>query len=478
MKLHERCVGTASLCIALCLLCPIAAVGQARFTLPDFLSVALREESDVVRQRDIRDSIALLDVSLSRTALLPSLSVSLSGPKYSQTTSPVTQPDGSVCYRRTNNMSESLSVGLSVPVNPTGGLLSLQSDISAYSKVADAGTTTSVSLNYFRLSFSQPLTFFSENKWNRRLLELSARQKSIESADAYAAEVEESMRAYFNMVICQRKDSLLRHEFEFFERLVARIERECSMGRRLEVELAEAQVKCRELSTALRESANLLTASRMRLFLKYGVMVDDVALWECPEFPSLECGADSMVALAVSKIQILHAYALEAQSKEIERLCRTRWGSPSLSANVGLSSSSSDLSSLASSVGKDYGAGFNFSVSISGLSNHRREMEKARLQGESLQLSHGAQMRDVSLSIREDFSRFDVLRETYFNNVAKEQALLMKLDVVMDKYRLHRVVLDDVEEVLSDISNVRISQIENIREAFLIKASIHKRVTY
>ncbi len=56
--------------------------------------------------------------------------------------------------------------------------------------------------------------------------------------------------------------------------------------------------------------------------------------------------------------------------------------------------------------------------------------------------------------------------------------LLDKREAVVSKYQLRRILLDGVEEVMSKVFQVRISQIENIRDAFLLKLSLMKRMTY
>ena len=178
--------------------------GQIELSLDEFLSLALGDKSEIRRMIDFQSAINQFDYSLSYSSFLPSVSMSLNGPTYSKTISPITQPDGSVCYRRVNNMNESLSISLSVPVNPTGGSLSLQSNVSAYEHFSDGETTLSISMNYYRLSLSQPLNFYSENKWNKKLLKYSNQQKEIEIKDAYSDELLECMRSYFAMIICQR----------------------------------------------------------------------------------------------------------------------------------------------------------------------------------------------------------------------------------------------------------------------------------
>lgn len=467
----------AALAIAF-LFSPLPVHGQSEITLDDFISLAMNDESDAMRQFFLQDEINRLDYYLSQSSYRPSLSVSVNGPTYSKSVSPVTQPDGSVCYRRVNSMSESLSVNFSVPINATGGSLSFNSSLSAYSHFAENMSTLSLSVNYCRLSLSQPLNFYSDSKWDKRLLSLSNMKTAIETVDAYYDECKECVSAYFDMVIYQAKDSLLRSELSLYNLLKERVEHEVALGRSLESEFREVCLKCEDVKLRISDNENDKTKSKSLILSKYDVQVGNIIVWRCPDFPMVEISLDSIESAATAKLDAVYAYSFESQKKNIERLRRTRWGTPSLSANMGLSSSASDFDYLKKNVDRDYGAGVNFSLSITGLSNNEKEMKKALLQNDLLSLNHKKRQDGLVIGLQSDLCRMAVLKAEYYNNRLRETVLWGKMDGVVAKFKLRRVLLDDVEEVMTKIFQVRISQIENIRDAFLLKLSLMKRMTY
>ena len=469
------------LTIVLCCLsvvCGTKTCAQIEITLDVFLAYALGEKSDAMRMIDAQSEINQLDHALSYESFLPTASLSLNGPTYSKTISPITQPDGSVCYRQVNSMNESVSVRLSAPINQTGGSLSLQSSVSAYQHFSNGETSMSISVNYYRLSLSQPLNFYSENKWNKRLLVHSHRQKEIENKDAYSDELTECMRSYFDMVISQLKDSLLHSELASYEVLASRLKDELKVGRALETEWDEVNLKCEELRLQILDNEAEYRSKCDYLSSRYGLIADAVSLWACPGFPPLELNIEQTEQEALAKFEAQSAYAIESQRKNIEKLERTRWGSPSLSANVGLSSSSSDFDDLKNHIGKDYGAGVSFSLSITGLSSNKKELKRAVLQNECLQISNDLKRRNLLYDLRSDFQRYHVLSSTYRNNISRERMLIKKLDIATGKYKLQHILLDEVEDVMSQISQVRISQIENIRDSYLLISSINKKTKY
>lgn len=468
------------LTIVLCcmsVICDTKTYAQIEITLDVFLACALGEKSDAMRMIDAQSEINQLDYALSYESFLPTASLSLNGPTYSKTISPITQPDGSVCYRQVNSMNESVSVSLSVPINPTGGSLSLQSSVSAYQHFSNGATSMSISVNYYRLSLSQPLNFYSENKWNRKLLGYSHRQKEIENKDAYHDELYECTRSYFDMVICQLKDSLLHSELASYEVLASRLKDELKVGRTLEAELEEVNLKCEELRLQILDNETEYKSMRDYLSSKYGLIADAVSLWVCPGFPPLELNIEQTEQKALAKFEAQSAYAIESQRKNIEKLKRTRWGSPSLSANVGLSSSSSDFDDLKNHIGKDYGAGAGFSLSITGLSSNKKELRRAELQNECLLISNDLKRQNLLYDLRSDFQRYHILASTYRNNVLRELILTKKLEIATGKHKLQHILLDEVEDVIFQISQTRISQIENIRDSYLLISNINKKTT-
>ncbi len=452
--------------------------GQVELTLDGFISMALRDEADALRQIYLQNEINQLDYLLSQTSYFPSVSVSVNGPLYSKSVSPVTQPDGSICYRRVNSMNESLSVNFSVPINATGGSLSLSSGISAYKHFSANMSTLSLSMNYCRLSFSQPLNFYSENKWGEKLSRLSYKQAMIENSDSYADECKESAIMFFHMVVCQAKDSLLQSELKLYNLIKSRVEREVSLGRSLTTELEEVRLKCEDVVNQITDNEIERRGYVELIMSKYGVFADDVALWRCPDFPMMELCIDSMEVLALSKLDAMAAYSFENHKKNMERLRKSRWGTPSLSANMGLSSSANDFDNLKNNVDRDYGAGVNFSLSITGLSSNKKEMRKAQLQNESLRLDQERRKESVLINLRKDLRHMDVLEETYHNNRARELLLVKKRNSLLEKQKLGRTLFEDIENVLSQIFKARISQVENIRDAFLLKQSLLKRITF
>ncbi len=257
-----------------------------------------------------------------------------------------------------------------------------------------------------------------------------------------------------------------------------RVDHEVALGRSLGTEFREVCLKCEDVKVKIIDNDNDRRKKESLILSKYGVSVEKKNMWCCPDFPIVELSLDSIESAASAKLDVMYAYSFESQKKNIERLRRTRWGTPSLSANMGLSSSASDFDCLRNNVDRDYGAGVNFSLSITGLSDNGKEMKKALLQNDLLSLKHKKRQDDLVIELETELHRLAVLRAAYLNNQSREMVLLDKCEAVVAKFKLRRVLLDDVEEVMSKMFQVRISQIENIRDAFLLKLSLMKRMTY
>lgn len=451
--------------------------GQSVLTLDDFIALALNDDSDPIRIIQTQKSINQLELSLARTSFSPSVSMSLSGPTYSKNITPVTQPDGSVCYRRVNNINESLSFSLSIPINPTGGSLSIQTSVSAYTHFTDETTSKSISMNYCRLTLSQPLNFFSDNKWDKKLVNLSFQKKSIENSDSFSDEIVTCIRTFFNLILCQYRDSLLKSELNVYTTLSNRIANQLRMGRALETDLEEAILKCREIESQITDNEINWFCQREFAQLKYNILLDANVTYSCPAFPSLIFNEDSLATLALAKVDAQYAYSLERQRKNIEKVRRSQLGSPSFSANVGLSSSASHMADIGKHIGQDYGAGINLSISITGISSNKKQLKKTTLECESLVMSHKSKRKQMVLDVKENCQKFRALMHKYQNCCLKEQVLKKKRECIVDKFLLQHLLLSDVEQALAQIFQTKVSQLETILDAYVLKTNIEKNTS-
>ncbi len=123
-------------------------------------------------------------------------------PAFNKSVTPITQPDGNIKYKDLNNNTLQLNLGLSQVIGPTGGTVSLYTDMSRYDDfiqdyVEFSGQPVSVGL-------TQPIFQFNPYKWNRLIKPLVYE----ESQKKYFEELEQiainATRRYFDLLLAQK----------------------------------------------------------------------------------------------------------------------------------------------------------------------------------------------------------------------------------------------------------------------------------
>jgi len=164
-------------------------VQKARSSSTAWLSAETRKENQYWQYKTFRSDYA------------PQLLLSGMLPSFNKSVTPVTQPDGNVIFREVNNNSVQVRLGLSQVIGPTGGVVSVFSDLSRYDDFIQdysqySGQPVSIGLN-------QPLFQFNPFKWNKMIKPLEYE----ESQRSYFEELEQisvnATRQFFNLLLAQ-----------------------------------------------------------------------------------------------------------------------------------------------------------------------------------------------------------------------------------------------------------------------------------
>ena len=166
-------------------------VQKARSTSTAWLSAETRKENQYWQYKTFKSDYT------------PQLVLSGMLPAFNKSVTPVTQPDGNVIYREVNNNTIQMRLGLSQVIGPTGGTVSVSTDLSRYDDFIQdysqySGQPLSVGLN-------QPIFQYNPFKWNKLIKPLAYE----ESQKKYFEELEQisinATRRFFDLLLAQIK---------------------------------------------------------------------------------------------------------------------------------------------------------------------------------------------------------------------------------------------------------------------------------
>jgi len=141
-----------------------------------------------------------------KTRFRPQLVLSGDVPNYSQTTSPITQPDGSIEFKQVSNLAASTNLSLNQSIPQTG--TSIWASTSAYGIRNLKNDENSFSGSPFALGFTQPLFAYNWMKWYRLtepMIYDEAQKRFIEQVEEIALT---STYHYFNYLTVQTNFNL------------------------------------------------------------------------------------------------------------------------------------------------------------------------------------------------------------------------------------------------------------------------------
>ncbi|RLD25023.1 MAG: hypothetical protein DRI71_00750, partial [Bacteroidetes bacterium] len=166
-------------------------VQLSRSKSPAWLSAETRKENNYWLYRTYRSRY---NPQLDLTATLPS---------YNKSVNPVTQPDGSIAYRDVNNNSLNMELGLSQIIAPTGGRVSIYTNMNRFDDFQGDSTFTQYSGDPISIGLIQPIFQFNAFKWDKLIKPLEYE----ESQRRYFAELEQisitATRRFFDLLLAQ-----------------------------------------------------------------------------------------------------------------------------------------------------------------------------------------------------------------------------------------------------------------------------------
>ncbi len=162
---------------------------SATLSLKNVISLAI-DQSSAVKYAQNRNVNYYWRWKNFKTTFRPQLTLSGNLPNYSQTNSPITQPDGSIEFKPISQLSANSTLAFSQYIPQTG--TSIYAATSLYGIQDFNNNTLSFSGNPFSIGFAQPIFAFKWAKWARKtepLVYEESQKNFIESIEeiSYAA---------------------------------------------------------------------------------------------------------------------------------------------------------------------------------------------------------------------------------------------------------------------------------------------------
>ncbi|MEM9544559.1 MAG: TolC family protein [Bacteroidota bacterium] len=328
------------------LFCTFQLSAQKQITLEDILTKA---KSNVASIRTAKTDLEIASAQMSflEAELKPSLGLDLLLPNFTNTSTQVTQPDGSITFQQVTQNNSSISLFANQNIAKTGGQLFVQSDLQRFDNFStDAKQYNGIPI---RVGFIQPFFAFNRFKWQKQILDVLQK----ESVNAYNIAVEDAMwRAtvlYFDVLLAQANRDIASTNKGVNEKLVEITQERFDLGRNSRDQLLQIQMSLKATVLAENQANNDVQIAVHALYTYLGERTVENITCEIPELPSsFQLNADELVQKAIKNRPEIIRYERELieGDREIART-RSQYGiSAELFAGFGFARGSESLEDI------------------------------------------------------------------------------------------------------------------------------------
>ena len=444
-------------------------VQLSRSKSPAWLSAETRKENNYWLYRTYRSRY---NPQLDLTATLPS---------YTRSVTPVTQPDGSIAYRNVNNNSLNVELGLSQIIAPTGGRISVYTNMNRFDDFKADSTFTQYSGDPFSIGLVQPIFQFNPFKWDKLIKPLEYE----ESQRKYFAELEQisitATRRFFDLLLAQINLDIATKNVASNDTIFKIAQGRYNLGKITENDLLQLELNLVNSNLAISQALVDQESASLNLKAFIGLSDTEAIILALPEeIP--EFTVDENIALVEAqknKADMVSYKRRQLQAEqEVTREKRASGVNMNLQAIYGLSNKGASVNEVYTDPGDNVFLGLQMNVPILDWGRQKSRIMTAE-----------ANMRLVEYQVIQDEITFDqeVLTQVRNFNMLREQlGARVKSDEIAQKaygiskqlFLIGKISITDLNQSLASKDKAKQSYIASLRDFWLAYYQLREKTLY
>ncbi len=400
-----------------------------------------------------------------KASFKPQIRLSASLPTFFRSINPITQPDGSIEFRRVNQANNSLNLNVVQNVGFTGGQLRVGTGLQRTDNFL-AGQESFFLSSPFTINYDQSALLYNELRWRKRIEPLN-----YEVAQrGYTEDLEETglkaVELFFNALTAQvalqiaqntaaNTDTLFRISKERFE-----------IGKMTENELLQLELNVLNTQNQRNEAQVNLEVAAQNIKRVLGLPIAETLLFKIPEnVPTLVIAPEK--AIEEAKINRKALLDFKAQRLEADRQIAEAKGANSLTlgvvANVGTQQTAAQLGGAYSNLQSRQYVGVNIDVPIQDWGLRKSQIKLAKANREL-----------VEVTVKQDEMNFEqeiFLQALRFNQQAQQLRVAQKadtiaqrrLEITKQRYLIGKISTTDLNIALNETVQARQSYVSVLR---------------
>jgi len=422
------------------------ALSQEEITLEKIL-IQVQEDAYAIRAAQNNVAQAEASLKLYKAELKPSFGLDLLLPNFLNTSTQVTQPDGSIVFQQITQNNSSISVFGNQNISATGGQLFVQSDLQRFDNfTSDTKQYNGVPV---RVGFVQPIFGYNRFKWDKKILPLLKQ----EAEQAYNISIEDAnWRAtslYFDVLLAQANEDIATTNMGVNEKLVEITKERFELGKTSRDELLQIEMSLKNAQLSKNQANNQVERSLTNLYTFMGSGRENLGRKRClipDQNKQLILDIDELVLLAIKNKPELKRYERELlQGDQNIARVKSQYGiSAELFASFGFARGSENIDQIYTNPFDEQQVRFNVSMPLIDWGRKNEAVKIASLQKENTYQRIEQETLELENSVRNTAAQFlqaqddiEVLND--IRNVAEE-----RFKISNERYTLGNISITDL----------------------------------
>jgi outer membrane protein len=451
---------------------------QTNYSLDDVVQLA-RSKSPAWFSAETRKENQYWQYKTYRSDYNPQLVLSGMLPSFNKIVTPVTQPDGNVIYREVNNNTVQLQLGLSQVIGPTGGTISVFTDMSRYDDfiqdyVQFSGQPVSIGLN-------QPIFQFNQYKWNKLIQPLVYE----ESQRKYFEELEQisisATRQFFDLLLAQINLQIAEKNVESNDTIYQIAQGRYNLGKITENDLLQLELNM--VNSRLDVSKALVEQQSAALNLKsfIGLSDNDLIQLALPEnIPDFNIDENLALVEAIkNKVDVVSFKRRELEAKqEVTRAKRASGVNMNLQASYGLTNQGQTVNEVYQNPADALRVGLQMNVPIVDWGRQKSRLMTAEANMKLVQYQLVQDEVNFEQDILTEVRNFNMLREQLTARVKSDVIAQRAYDISKQLFLIGKITITELNQSLASKDRAKQSYITSLRDYWLAYYQIREKTLY
>lgn len=444
------------------LLVSIITHSQESFKLDDFIFNSKNSISTINNEKNkkINQKVNYL----FKKKFLPDVSLNFTLPGYNRSISSVLQPDGSIAFRESNNANSIVNLSVSQKIPYTGGKISITNSFNRLDVFGDTQNSTSYSASWFVVSLSQPLNFFNDMEWDKKIQDARVEYNYLEYIKENIDIKKRTINQYFELLQIKNEKRILEKELDVaikYKKIVSSL---IKAGKAMAYDSIDVELKLLNIHKDVRfktKYINLKTEIINNSFNSNILDKEDVL-----QVPKFNINLNELTFYINRFLEvniIIERNSLLSLEKNIKQLEKNRFYTANLSVGVGFNNSTEFVDNVFQNPNQSQNLSISLNVPLLDFGKKRIELEMSKIQYE-IEESNLNQNKFLTIQqITSLYEEVDYLTSSLKIEKLRIKLLEVKLNRMEKLLYAQKILLKDYSEIENELSNSIFEQINIIR---------------